>query len=301
MSRPGDTPASIEAVRDFWNAHPCDLIDAPAGDRQVPYREVEQVRYARQPHIVEMGRFDAFAGKRVLEIGCGLGTDGAQFAQNGADYTGVDLTDAAIQLARENFRLRGLPGEFRQANAESLPFAAETFDHVYSFGVLHHSVSPAAIVDEIYRVLRPGGTLTVMVYNRSSINYRLEIMFLRKLGRELLRPAWSPRLLSAMLRLPVDKLEGHRRRLLIHPHPTQEQWVSMNTDGPDCPLARVYSAQEARDLFAKFTPVQTTARFFDRSHWPWVGRLVPDGLARELGRRWGWHRLVMAAKPKRSA
>ncbi len=297
MSPVDNTPLTIETVRSFWNANPCDNTDSLAADRRAYFVEVEQARYTKQPHIVEVGKFDRLAGKRVLEIGCGLGTDGAQFARGGADYTGVDLTEAAIQLAQENFRLRGLSGDFKQANAENLPFEAASFDHVYSFGVIHHSVSPPAIIDEIYRVLRPGGTVTVMLYNRTSINYYLQIMLFRKVGRELLRPAWSPWLLSTLLRLPLTKLEGHRRRLLSNPHPTREQWVSMNTDGPDCPLARVYSAGEVRALFAKYVNVQTTARHFDRSHWPWVGRFVPEVLARQLGRRWGWHRMIFASKP----
>ncbi len=238
----------------------------------------------------------ATRGSEYSEIGCGMGTDGAQFAAAGAAYTGVDLTDAAVALARENFERRGLQGTFITANAEHLPFPDASFDHVYSFGVIHHTTNPAVIVDEIHRVLTPGGTVTVMLYNRNSINYRIEIMVLRKLGRLLLAPAWAPAQLAKILRLPRATLEGHRRQLLRIAHPSHDEWVSMNTDGPDCPLARVYSAREVRSLFAGFDDVRTKVYMFDRRHWPLLGSLISDRMEGVIGRRVGWNRMAYATK-----
>src|SRR5436305_8590092 len=122
-------------------------------------------------------------------------------------------------------------------------------------------------------------------------------MFLRRLGRTMLRPSWSPRVLSGVLRLPQAKLEGHRQNLLRIPRPTHEQWISMNTDGPDCPLARVYSPSEARALFTEFTDFRTEVHHFDRSHWPLVGRLISDELTTAIGTRFGWCRMIYARKP----
>lgn len=182
-------------------------------------------------------------------------------------------------------------------NAEDLPFPPDSFDHVYSFGVIHHTPAPPAVVAEILRVLKPGGTATVMLYNRTSINYYIEIMVLRRLGRLLLRPSWGPKVLSATLRLSREKLEGHRRNLLRFPHPTPEQWLSMNTDGPECPLSRVYSAREVRDLFFGFADVESHVYHFDRSHWPIVGRWMGDRVAEMIGTRFGWCRMTYARKP----
>lgn len=291
-----ETP-TIDEVRAFWESDPCGSDTSTAADRLEYYREVERYRYGSAPSILEIGDFERYAGKRVLEIGCGLGTDGARFALAGADYVGVDLTDAAVAMARENFELRGLAGTFERSNAEELPFDQASFDHVYSFGVIHHSPSPRRIVEEIRRVLRPGGTVTVMLYNRTSVNYYVEIMVVRKVARSLLRPSWSPRLLARTLRLPRATLEGQRDNLLRIPHPTPEQWISMNTDGPACPLARVYSAGEARALFAGFEAIETDVRHFDRAHWPVVGRAVSDSLSERIGRRAGWLRVVRARKP----
>jgi ubiquinone/menaquinone biosynthesis C-methylase UbiE len=268
-----------------------------AADRLDYFLGIERYRYAHAPFIPRIAQFDAFARMRVLEIGCGIGTDGVQFARAGARYFGIDLTTAAVELARENFSARGLEGEITVADARDLPFDDDSFDHVYSFGVIHHSPSPRSIVEEIYRVLKPHGTVTAMLYNRTSINYYVEIMFLRKLGRLLLRPERAPSLITRILGLPRAKLERHREQLLSNPHPTTEQWVSMNTDGPDCPLARVYSASEARALFEIFDDLQTEVHFFDRSHWPLVGRLISDQVAEAIGVRFGWSRIVRARKP----
>ncbi len=290
-------PPSIETVRDFWQGHPCGNETGTAADRAAYFKEIEGYRYRLAPWICDVAAFSRFAGRRVLEVGCGMGTDGAQFAIAGAHYVGVDLTDAAIGLARENFAVRGLAGDFVATNAERLPFGENSFDHVYSFGVIHHTTEPAAAFSEIYRVLKPGGTVTVMLYNRTSVNYYLEIQVLRKLGRALLRHSSAPHLMATLLHLPEDKLAGHRAQLLRTPHPTPERWISMNTDGPDCPLARVYSRREARAAFTAFSEVRTEVRFFDRSHWPFAGRLVSDRAAEWIGRWVGWNRIVHARKP----
>jgi 2-polyprenyl-3-methyl-5-hydroxy-6-metoxy-1,4-benzoquinol methylase len=291
-----DETPSIAEVRDFWEHNPCGHETSEADDRLRYFKELEEHRYRTAPWIPEAADFGAYRKQRVLEVGCGMGTDGAQFAAAGAEYTGVDLTEAAVALARENFELRGLRGDFTTANAEELPFPNETFDHVYSFGVIHHTTNPEAIVAAIHRVLKPGGTVTVMLYNRTSINYYVEILVLRRLGRALLSSAAAPAVLAKMLRLPKEKLEGHRDQLLRIPHPTPEQWISMNTDGPHCPLARVYSAREAHDLFASFRDFRTRVFMFDRSHWPFVGSMISDSLAETIGRRVGWNRMIYARK-----
>src|SRR6266513_5996040 len=133
-SRMTDANAELkELVRAFWQAHPCGtkFSDAEMGTREF-FARVEAQRYAKEWHIPEAADFAGARGLRVLEIGCGLGTDGAQFAKAGADYTGVDLTDAAVELARRRFELFNLPGEFRTADAENLNFLDESFDLVYS-------------------------------------------------------------------------------------------------------------------------------------------------------------------------
>src|SRR5437016_846108 len=163
-----------ERVRAFWQAHPCGakFSEAEIGTREF-FELVEAHRYATEWHIPEAANFAGARGLRVLEIGCGMGIDGAQFAKTGAEYTGVDLTDAAIELARKRFEVAGLRGEFRVADAENLDFTDGSFDLIYSHGVLHHTPDTARTVREIHRVLKPGGRAIVMLYHRGSYNYRV--------------------------------------------------------------------------------------------------------------------------------
>jgi 2-polyprenyl-3-methyl-5-hydroxy-6-metoxy-1,4-benzoquinol methylase len=288
--------STIEEVRAFWNANPCGRRLSNQEDRLQYFKEIEVRRYSAEWHILLVARFEESKGRRVLEIGCGMGTDGRQFAQNGADYFGIDLTPQGIELAKEQFEYFGCTGTFRVGNAEELPFEDHFFDHVYSFGVIHHSPHPETIVKEIFRMLKPGGTFCIMIYNRSSINYWIEIMFLRKLMRWVLYPSFMPLLLSKLLKLSEWNLTEHRQLLISKKKMTHGEWVSMNTDGPNCPLAKVYNRAEALKLFKDFQHLRTDVWFFDRSHWPGVGKMLPEDICRWLGRNWGWHRMVYGRK-----
>ena len=294
-----DTGPSVENVRSFWDARPCQSDLSQAADRRRYFEEISQKRYQlREWHVPRVAKFEAYRGKKVVEIGCGIATDGLEFAKNGADYTGVDLTPQAIEMAKERFGLFGVPGTFVAVNAEGrIPFADGTFDHAYSFGVIHHSPDPARIVREIHRVLKPGGTFTVMLYNRTSINYYLEIMFLRKIFRYALLPKFMPRIIAGVTGFDRWKLEGHRDILVKKGRMTKQEWVSMNTDGPFCPLADVYNHRQASELFKTFTGVRQEVWEFNKDHWSFLGRLIPVSLERWLGRRWGWHRMIYGKKP----
>src|SRR6266498_6115423 len=121
---------NVADVRNFWNSNPCQAALSQDKDRRRYFEEIARNRFERREwHVPTVARFDAFQGKDVLEIGCGIGTDGFEFARNGASYTGVDLTPHSIELAKERFGLFGVPGRFEVANAEErLPFSDATFD-----------------------------------------------------------------------------------------------------------------------------------------------------------------------------
>lgn len=291
-------PVSVSDVKDYWNLNPCQSHLSHETDRREYFEEISRRRFCgREWHVPIVAQFGAFEGKDVLEIGCGIGTDGMEFAKRGARYVGIDLAPSAIKLARERFALFNVEGRFEVANAEErIPFGDEAFDHIYSFGVIHHSPKTQAIVDEMYRVLRPGGTFTVMVYNRSSINYRIEIMLLRRAFRLLLYPKNMPRLLSKVTGFAEWKLVDHQRRLRAGRRMSREEWVSMNTDGPHCPLAKVYNRREAAEIFWRFRHVRQEVWEFNSDHWPFIRRLIPLSVERAIGRVWGWHRMVYGRK-----
>jgi ubiquinone/menaquinone biosynthesis C-methylase UbiE len=110
--------------------------------------------------------YNGYAGKKVLELGCGIGTDLARFAKGGAQVTAVDLSERAIEMAKKNFELRGLDGEFHMMNGEKLEFEDNTFDMVFAHGVLQYTADTRQMVDEARRVLKPGGELIAQLYNR---------------------------------------------------------------------------------------------------------------------------------------
>jgi SAM-dependent methyltransferase len=288
-----------ERVRAFWQEHPCGtkFADAEVGTRRF-FEAVEEHRYRTEWHIPEAAGFDSAEGLRVLEIGCGLGTDGARFARAGAIYTGVDLTEAAVSLARRRFELEGLPGEFRVADAEALGFADGSFDIVYSHGVLHHTPDVRSAVGEVRRVLRPGGRALVMLYHRDSYNYRVNIRCLRRVGARLLRAEAGVRLAHRLTGEPVESLREHAARLKedAGQYLSAGEFLSRNTDGAGNPLTRVYSRREARELFKDFSRVEFAVHFLNKRWLPVLGRVLPRPLEARLASRWGWHLWIYATK-----
>lgn len=263
------------------------------------YREVERERYALEPHIPSLARFDERQGWNVLEVGCGVATDGVQFARAGAIYTGVDASSRAIELAERRFALEGAEGRFLQAEAACLPFPDETFDLVYSHGVIHHFAETAEAVAEFHRVLRPGGEAVVMVYHRSSLNYHLNIMTIRRVLAPfvLVRPIAS--VVARITGEDADVVLAHRRLFAEHGVrylSDRSLFLSNNTDGPGNPLSKVYTRAEIAALFSVFGRVTTDVRFLNLRLWPGGGVLSHTSIGRHLERRVGWHLWVTAVK-----
>ena len=299
MSTPSQKPDPEELkerVRVFWQAHPCGtkFSDAEIGTPEF-FERVEAHRYEKEWHIPTAADFQSTRGLRVLEIGCGMGTDGAQFAKAGAIYTGIDLTDAAVELARKRFQVSGLPGEFRVADAERLDFPDASFDLVYSHGVLHHTPDIEAAVREIHRVLKPGGCAIAMLYHRGSYNYRIGIRILRRAGAGLLQSKSGIKLINLLTGEPIESLREHAQ-LAKNGNSSADDFLSQSTDGAGNPLARVYSRREARELFKDFSEVELRAYFLNKRFIPIVGNLLPRSFESALASRWGWHLWIYATK-----
>lgn len=162
--------ATVETVRNFWQAHVNNeyYTDAARGS-DAYFDEIERRRYETHYHLPEL--FDSLygQGRKLLEIGCGIGVDSIQLARRGFDVTAVDLTDNAVEIAKVHAGRRKVSVDFRLGNAEGLDFPDQSFDVVYSFGVLHHTPDIERSVAEVHRVLRPGGTAYVMLYHSTSL------------------------------------------------------------------------------------------------------------------------------------
>lgn len=160
---------SLNKVRDFWEQASCGEDALLSENSRSGYLRQSEERYRLEPFIAPFAGFENYRGKRVLEIGVGLGADHQRFAEGGALLTGIDLTDRAVSHVKKRFDLFGLQSDLRTGNAEALEFPDASFDLVYSWGVVHHSPDTATAVGEIFRVLRPGGQAKVMIYNRHSL------------------------------------------------------------------------------------------------------------------------------------
>jgi SAM-dependent methyltransferase len=285
---------------DFWTTYQPGFrfTDEEQGTRAF-YDAVEQHRYELEPHILEIARFDSWASKDVLDVGCGIATDGARFARAGARYTGIDPSPAAVSLARKRFDLEGLAGKVIEGSATALPFEDASFDLVWSHGVIHHIPDTDQALTEFKRVLRPGGTAIVMLYHRNSFNYYVTIMGIRRL---LAVTLMIPGGVSAVGRVTGESAEilvGHRKLLAERGfgYLTDRQFfLSNNTDGPGNPLSKVYSRRDVSRLFYGWSSVRTEVRYLNARIYPGGRRLERARVGNYWARRAGWHLYVIATK-----
>jgi ubiquinone/menaquinone biosynthesis C-methylase UbiE len=166
-------PVALKSqVQAFWNRESCDACQAQAEKFSREYFEqIERWRYTDQPFIHSFAQFTRYHGQRVLEVGFGAGTDLIQWLRAGARVSGIDLTEEALANVVHRLEVYGLPvpESLQVADAESLPFPDNTFDLGYAWGVLHHTPNTERALAELVRVVRPGGEIKLMLYNRHSL------------------------------------------------------------------------------------------------------------------------------------
>jgi SAM-dependent methyltransferase len=164
-----DNQITTAAVRAYWNVriHDLEITKHPVGSPGF-FTDLDEYHFDKLHHLLQLIPFSEYAGRRVLEVGCGAGTDLVRFAQNGAHVTGVDIADSAIRLARANFQQRGLNASLVVADGERLPFAEGAFDLVYAHGVVQYTANGRQLVEECRRVLKPGAQAIFQAYNRLS-------------------------------------------------------------------------------------------------------------------------------------
>src|SRR5918911_4038366 len=241
-------------AREQWGANPCGAHvarDYDFGTREY-FDAIEAYRYeVYAPWMKALIGFDQFRGKRLLEIGCGTGTDLLQFARGGAEVIGVDLTPRSIEIARRRFAVYGQSGTFAIGDAENLAFPDDSFDAVYSFGVLHHTPDTGRAIREIRRVLRRGGRAIVMLYHRASLYYWGGLIVKRGLLGGELRHASPAELMSRY----VEHTETEGR-----------------------PLVKAYTRGEARRLFRPFSDCRVDVNQLTREELGAVGRALPESI-----------------------
>jgi ubiquinone/menaquinone biosynthesis C-methylase UbiE len=269
---------ALHRVHQYWNSRPCNLRHSPqpVGTREY-FDEVEERKYLVEPHIVRFADFPRWKGKRVLEIGCGIGTDTINFARAGAQVTAVDLTERSLELARQRAEVFGLDDriQFYQANAEELTSVVpvEKYDLVYSFGVIHHTPHPGNVLQQARQYMHSGSELQIMVYHK-----------------------WSWKTLWIMLR----SSKGRFWKM-------DELIAKYSEAQTGCPVTFSYSRHSGKKLLEQegFRVTDTwTDHIFPykiseykeyRYVKEWYFRWMPASMFHALERAFGWH-LCMTAK-----
>ncbi len=280
-------------VQTFWNAHPCGdhivggLHGEFADDYERFFAAYDTWRYDQERHILACLDQVDWRDKKVLEIGLGQGAESEQLIRRGARWSGLDLTAESVARVGARLALRDLPhDDLKQGSALAIPYPDDSFDHVFSHGVLHHIPDIATAQAEIHRVLRPGGTLVAMLYARRSLNYQVSIRFVR---RAVLAGAYPFRGFvrgDGMLRQHLDNAAATGLRHYL----SLPEFTHRNTDGPKNPFARVYDLDDVARDFSSFEIVDSFQRYMHAPPLP-VHRLP-------LGDRFGWHLWVtLKARP----
>jgi ubiquinone/menaquinone biosynthesis C-methylase UbiE len=247
-------------IKEYWERS----TPMSFGPEKWDYERKRAFRYGLQDYMHDAFAFGDWRGKKVLEVGCGSGIDAVEFARHGAMVTATDMTDNAVMLTSELAREAGWPVRVVQASALSLPFHDESFDCVYSYGVLHHVPEVEDALGEIRRLLGSGGTVLAMLYNRNSLLYAYSIIY----------------------------RHGIREGLLLDGTCTERDLVARYSERIEgCPHTVAYTKDEAGELFSRwFRTVDVRVRYdvVDTDE----QRKVKLG----LDDRWelGWHLIVRA-------
>ncbi len=269
---------NIKRVKEYWDQQPCNIRHSakPIGSLEY-FNEVEARRYFVEPHIPKFAEFSRWQGKRVLEIGCGIGTDTINFARAGAKVTAVELSPKSLKIARKRAKVFGLQNEikFYQGDAEHLTdfVPVAPYNLIYSFGVIHHTPHPEKVVEQMRRFAHPGTVIKIMVYHRYS---------------------WKV--------LWILLIFGHGQFWRLN------ELVSRYSEAQTgCPITYTYSRRQAQKLLDgfKITKMQVDHifpyRISDYKKYiynkVWYFKLMPDSLFRWLKRNFGWHLLATAQEP----
>ena len=266
----------IEKVKQYWDTRPCNIRHSlkPVGTKEY-FDEVEQRKYFVEPHIPEFAQFERWRGKKVLEIGCGIGTDAVNFARHGADYTGVELSEKSLEICKKRFEVYGLKGRFFLGNAEELStfLPVEKYDLIYSFGVIHHTPHPEKVIEEIKKYCGPDTEIRLMLYSK-----------------------WSWKVFWIIFK--YGKGQFWKAGELV-PKYSEAQVGS--------PVTYVYSFADIRKLLKDFKILEMRKEHifpydieaYKRYEYKkvWYFRWMPQSIFKWLERRLGWHTLIVA-KPR---
>jgi len=287
---PTAPPNEKQELRQYWDTHPISTDSVPY---EPGTRESFEAIYEKWKQTIDQIRLDfleSCRGRKVLEVGCGIGKDARFLTENGIDYTGLDYSFRTLTLAQNHFDFAGLRKRFVNGDAVSLPFGDNTFGLAMSIGVIHHIVGTAEACRELVRVTAPGGIVRVMFYNRESYHYALVNWVVRPLIWLMLHV----RALEVFLRWAPEKYR-HLYAIAKQHGLSRERLLATSADtsfaGRDnfIPRSGFWTEREMRDLFTGLDEFRFVRR--DLKYFP-----LPF-LRGWVERRWGFFLTMTARKP----
>lgn len=266
----------IQDVQNYWDSRPCNIRHSPREIGSIEYfNDVEARKYFVEPHIPDFAEFGRWKDKKVLEIGCGIGTDTINFARAGAEVTAMDYSEESLKIAKQRAKVFDLPIKFYHADAERISevIPVEKYDLVYSFGVIHHTPHPLKAVAEIKKYMDKDSVFKIMVYSRNS--YKTWWIILKYgLGQFWKKDKLIAKYSEAQTGSPVT-------------YSYTKNSISTLLDGfkiDDMFIDHIfpYSIPEYKKYQYKKV---------------WYFRVLPNFLFRQMEKTWGWH-LCVSAKLK---
>lgn len=274
-----------ENIKSFWNENSCgeSLVGGLNSNYEVFFDKYDNYRYTKEKHILKYLDKIPFKGKKVLEIGLGQGADSEQIIRRGALWSGLDLTETSVERVKKRLSIKQLPYQnIRQGTALEIPFPDNSFDIVYSFGVLHHIPEILKAQAEIARVLKPDGKMFIMLYSKYSLNYLLSISILRRFGLLVLY------VLDMMnIKCKNEIYNQHienAKEIGIFNYLKMSEFINRNTDGPLNPYSKVYDKYTIEQDFKDFEIKNICKDFMSAPPLPITNFLGASLL--------GWHLLV---------
>jgi 2-polyprenyl-3-methyl-5-hydroxy-6-metoxy-1,4-benzoquinol methylase len=267
---------ALEKVQQYWDTHPCNIKHSsePIGTKTY-FDQVRKRKYFVEPHIPHFAEFDLWENKKVLEIGCGIGSDTQSFAEAGARITAVDISEQSLAITKKRMKIFDLNHiHFYHANAEELTkvLFIGMYDLIYSFGVLHHTPHPRKAFREIIKFMGPHTVFKLMVYNKFSWKV---LWIILKYGHGAF---WK-----------INKL------------------IAENSEAAfGCPITHVYSKKEIKKILEQcgykiisikidhIFPYSIPEYKNYKYEKVWYFRWMPKPLFRAIEQMFGWHLLIKA-------
>ena len=265
----------VEVIKSYWETKPPGIKHSSFeyGSKEF-FEEIEHERYSdifKYQYLPSVAEFDLHPDKRVLEVGMGLGTDILQFARNGSNVSGIDLTQNSVDTVTGRFDLNDLDGDFKRASFREIPFEDNTFDIVYSFGVLHHSPFMDEGIEEVRRVLKPGGKAIIMLYHKGFKYYIRKLFY------------------NGVLKLKYFK------------YSSQEIVNMASEDFGDSPCTLVVNRKDIDKLFSNYKELSTSCHRIDDylkfgNYFFSPTYCLPRKLINFIENKWGWNIIIKAIK-----